>query len=453
VKVQLLGTGSSDGIPNPFCTCATCTAERSAGRQRANTCALIDDTVVCDWGPTATAQAVRFGVNFAQVGHVLITHGHPDHFAPQFLMWRGWIPDLPPLHVWGPAEVIDSARHWVGQHDSVDLHVVQAGDTWTLDAVASEGPWQVQAVAAAHDIGNGDIHAEQALLYVITDESEKRLFYATDTGPLPDETVHSLPPLDFVLMEETFGTHTEHRSGHLDLVTFADTVQTMRKYGVAGPDTRIIAIHLGHHNPKTPELAERLAQIGAEVVDDGTVLGTRPRHHLVLGGTRSGKSTYAESLHRDQPAVVYLATGYLPDDADTEWASRIQQHRERRPQHWQVIETIDLVDGITTARAPVLIDCLNLWVTRIVDANQAWARPDLARTVLNDAVQGLLQALDTSNQPVTLVSNDVSTSLIPSNDAGRLFQELLGEVNTLIAAHCDDVTMVIAGQPMAVKRD
>lgn len=453
MKVQLLGTGSSDGVPNPFCSCATCTYERAVGRQRANTCVLIDDAVMCDWGPTAAAQAVRFGVDFTGVGHVLITHGHPDHFAPQFLMWRGWIPDLPPLHVWGPAEVIDTARHWVGPNDPVDLHVVQAGDQWMLDAIAGVGPWHVQAVAAAHDVGNGDIHAEQALLYVMTDADDQRLFYATDTGPLPDETVRSLPPLDIVLIEETFGTHEEHRTGHLDLVTFAHTVQTMRTSGVARPNTRIVAIHLGHHNPPTPELAKRLAQIGAEVVDDGTVLGARPRHHLVLGGTRSGKSTYAESLHHHQPTVTYLATGYPPDDSDEEWANRVQRHRERRPEHWQVTETLDLVDGISTARAPILIDCLNLWVTRVIDENQTWTQPDLARACLDGAVQALLRALDASDQPVTLVSNDVSTSLIPSNDAGRLFQELLGEVNTRVAAHCDDVTMVIAGQPMVVKRD
>jgi adenosylcobinamide kinase / adenosylcobinamide-phosphate guanylyltransferase len=453
VKVQLLGTGSSDGLPNPFCTCRTCTHERAVGRQRANTCALIDDTVLCDWGPTTTAQAVRFGVDFARIGHVLITHGHPDHFAPQFLMWRSWIPDLPMLHVWGPAEVIDAARHWIGPDDPVELHSVHAGDQWTLDSISGVGPWHVQAIAAAHDTGNGDIHAEQALLYVITAPDGQRLFYATDTGPLPEETVRTLPSLDIVLMEETFGTHSEHQTGHLDLETFAQMVQTMRAGSVARPDTRIVAIHLGHHNPPTPELTERLAQIGAEVVDDGTVLGARPRHHLILGGTRSGKSTYAEFLHRHQPSVTYIATGYPPTDSDEEWAKRVERHRERRPQHWQVTETLDLVDAITTSRVPVLIDCLNLWVTRVIDETQAWSQPDIARAVIDDAVRALLQALDATDQPVTLVSNDVSTSLIPSNDAARLFQELLGEVNTQVAAHCDDVTMVIAGQQVVVKCD
>ncbi len=453
MKVQLLGTGSADAVPNPFCTCHTCTAERLAGRQRANTCALIDDAVLCDWGPTATAQAVRFGVDFARIGHVLITHGHPDHFAPQFLMWRGWIPDLQPLHVWGPKDVIDAARHWVGPDDPVELHAVGAGDTWTLDAVSGDGPWQVQAVAAAHDIGNGDTHAEHALLYVITDADGQRLMYATDTGPLPADTVRSLPPLDILLMEETFGTHADHNTGHLDLDTFDKTVHAMRTCGVVHNRTRIIAIHLSHHNPPTPELAKRLAAIGAQVVDDGAVLDARSRHHLVLGGTRSGKSVFAEALLQDAPLVTYLATGYPPDDHDAEWAARVERHRGRRPAHWQVIETIDLAGSISRAKTPVLLDCINLWLTRIIDNADGWSDPQRARTATDDAVRALLQALDASEQSVTLVSNEVSTSLIPRNDAARLFQELLGEVNTRIAAHCDDVTMVIAGQPMAVKRD
>lgn len=450
MKVQLLGTGSADGVPNPFCACATCTAERLTGRRRANTCALLDDVVLCDWGPTATAQAVRFGVDFARVGHVLITHGHPDHFAPQFLMWRSWIPGLPMLHVWGPSDVIDAARHWVGPGDPVALHTVQAGDVWTLDAVSSVGPWQAQAVAAAHDIGNGDTHAEHALLYVITDAAGQRVMYATDTGPLPDDTVRSLPPLDTLLMEETFGTHVDHKTGHLDLVTFGQTVELMRAHGVVHDGTRIVAIHLSHHNPPTRELTERLADIGAQVVDDGTVLGTR--HHLVLGGTRSGKSVFAEQLLAPEPNVTYVATGYPPSDADTQWAQRIERHRSRRPAHWHVRETIDLAAGIADAQAPVLIDCVNLWLTRVIDEADAWTDPNRARTVTDAAVGTLVHALDASKYPVVLVSNDVSTSLIPSNDAARLFQELLGEVNTRLAAHCDDVTMVIAGQPMAVKR-
>jgi adenosylcobinamide kinase/adenosylcobinamide-phosphate guanylyltransferase len=452
VKVQLLGTGSSDGVPNPFCRCPTCNAERAAGRQRVNTCALVDDAVMCDWGPTATAQMVRFGVDFAQIGHVLITHGHPDHFAPQFLMWRGWIAGLPPLHVWGPEDVIDAARHWVGPNDPVELHTVRAGDQWTLDAVSGVGPWQVQAVAAAHDIGNGDIHAEHALLYVITDADEHRLMYATDTGPLPAETVRDLPALDILLMEETFGTHVDHATGHLDLVTFEATVQAMRASGAVHDGTQIVAVHLSHHNPPTPELALRLAQIGARVVDDGTVLGGRAHHHLVLGGTRSGKSVFAETLLAYEPHVTYLATGYPPNDQDPQWAARVARHRKRRPEHWDVTETIDLPGAIAIAQAPILIDCINLWLTRIIDQADAWSDPDRARTATDDAVAALLLALDASDQSVTLVSNDISTSVIPSNDAARLFQELLGEVNTRIAAHCDDVTMVIAGQPMAVKR-
>lgn len=451
MSVRVIGTGSSDGVPNPFCDCDTCDAERRVGRQRTNTCALIDEVVMCDWGPTAATQALRFGVDIRRIAHVLITHGHPDHFAPQFLMWRGWIADLDVLHVWGPADVIDAAAHWVGPDDPVQLHTVRAGDSWTLAATAHGGPWHVQAVAAAHDIGNGDIHAENALLYVIS--GEQRVMYATDTGPLPEHTIEHLPPLDVLLMEETFGTHTQHGTGHQDLDSFAATVHLMRKHQVVHDGTRVVAVHLSHHNPPTPELAERLAAIGAEVVDDGTVVGGAPRHHLVLGGTRSGKSRYAESLLRDAPAVTYLATGYPPSDADPEWAERIARHRAHRPAHWQVEETLNVAQRIRSAPAPVLVDCMNLWLTRVIDDADAWSDPQRARLVSDAAVAEVLDALDAAEVPVVLVTNDVGTSLIPENDAARLFQSLLGEVNARLGAHCDDVTMVVAGQPMTVKRD
>jgi len=453
MRIHLLGTGASDSWPDPFCVCPSCTAERAAGRTRANTCALVDNTIMCDWGPHATLQGQRFGVDFTLVRAALITHGHPDHFAPQFLMWRSWLPGLPPLHVYGPAQVIADAEHWVGAHDV--LHVVTPFESWTIPAAHGRGPWQVTAIPANHTTGNGDGYADECLLYDISDAAGHRLLYATDTAMLPADTLDAIrhEPWDVVLLEETFGRHTTHGSGHLDLPTFATCIERMRERGLVTEHTQIVAIHLGHHNPPLAELRTELAGFGADVFADGTVLNTRIRRgivHLVLGGTKSGKSSFAETLAAEYPQVLYVATGYPADQmsADPAWQHRIAMHRDRRPAHWQTIETIDLVSALDGAQQPVLIDCLNLWLTRILDDH--WTDPDTARAITRRETDALLAALDRAQVPVIVVSNDVSTALIPPNEIGRLFQELLGEVNARLAAHCDDVTMMIAGRPTRI---
>src|SRR5687767_1556874 len=84
----------------------------------------------------------------------------------------------------------------------------------------------------------------------------------------------------------------------------------------------------------------------------------RSRRMLVLGGARSGKSSYAEGLLSRERSVEYVACGLAPDDGDAEWAGRIALHRERRPSSWSTVETIDLVAVLGRNGPPVLVDCL-----------------------------------------------------------------------------------------------
>ena len=93
---------------------------------------------------------------------------------------------------------------------------------------------------------------------------------------------------------------------------------------------------------------------------------------LVLGGARSGKSRYAESLLRSHPKVTFVAPGPLPDGSDPEWAERISLHQTRRPAQWTTLETTDLATAIRAADHPVLIDCLATWLTRLIDDIDGW---------------------------------------------------------------------------------
>lgn len=261
MSIRLLGTGSADGWPNPFCTCGSCAGERASGRVRAQTCALVDDFLL-DCGPETPRTAERSRVSLRSVRHVLLTHAHPDHTAPAFLLYRSWVTDTAlPLDVVGPPEVIEQARLWLAPDTHVRFHTVHPGDTLQLTG------GRVRALAAAHTPGS--------VLYDLR-TPRHRVFYATDTGPLPQDTIAATrgAAFDAVLLEETFGDVTAHGTGHLDLATFPEQVRRLRTVGAITDRTDVVAVHLSHHNPPGDELSRRLAQCGARVVDDGTTLRT-----------------------------------------------------------------------------------------------------------------------------------------------------------------------------------
>ncbi|MFQ6547403.1 bifunctional adenosylcobinamide kinase/adenosylcobinamide-phosphate guanylyltransferase [Aestuariibius sp. 2305UL40-4] len=163
---------------------------------------------------------------------------------------------------------------------------------------------------------------------------------------------------------------------------------------------------------------------------------------LVLGGASSGKSLFAERLVivEDLPRI-YIATAQAFDD---DMSVKIARHRTRRGNDWQTIEAPeDLPGALGTAppAAPVLIDCLTLWLTNLLLGGH-----DIA-----PRLEALLDALSDRNGPVTIVSNDVSGGVIPETSLGRQFQRIQGETNQRVAAMADLVVLVTAGLPLVLK--
>jgi adenosylcobinamide kinase/adenosylcobinamide-phosphate guanylyltransferase len=450
MEVVLLGTGSADGWPNAFCTCASCATERRAGRSRSQSAALVDDVLLLDCGPTTPANATRLGRTLSNVRHLLLTHAHVDHTAPAALLWRSWARRPEPLSVHGPLAAIDACRDWVGPADNVSLHVVAAGDTVTLDG------YVVRALAANH----GDITTGDCLLWDVQG-THGRLLYATDTGPLPQESLSALATYDLVLLEETFGDLAEHDGDHHDLATFPRTVAALRELGAVTPHTRVVAIHLGHHNPPTPELTQRLTEWGAEVHDDGAVLTTgpsttptqAPHRTLVIGGARAGKSVYAEGLLAAHNQVTYVATAGSRVD-DEEWAERVALHRARRPKAWRTTETTDVASVLRGAipGEAILIDCLTLWLTAVIDGADAWEDPTKAETVVRQATEELIGAWQITRALVVAVTNEVGQGVVPATVSGRLFRDALGRLNATVAAASEDVVLLVAGRPVPLPR-
>jgi adenosylcobinamide kinase/adenosylcobinamide-phosphate guanylyltransferase len=395
------------------------------------------------------------------VEHVLITHGHPDHLDPAFLLSREWVSTHGALHVWAPPRAIDLCRPWIGPESSVELHEIRPGDHVGLDTTT--GRYDVHVLAAAHSSGNGDELSAEAVLFSVDAPDGHRLLYATDTAQLPAETQLAVTGrFDVILIDETFGDTNDHGTGHLDLETLPEVLNALRANGAIDDDTLVIATHLSHHNPPTPELRARLAAMGAHVVDDLTVVDTRQAtrvgsSHVIIGGARSGKSRHAESLLALRSAVTYVATGdERPDDA--EWQERIQAHRARRPSAWSTRETLDVADAICRAEpgSAVLVDCIALWLTGQLDRIEAWSRLDRGeRAAVVDEIDALaaalIDAVRDSRADVVLVTNEVGMGIVPPTASGRLFQDLLGSLNARLVEASDHATFVVAGRALTIK--
>jgi adenosylcobinamide kinase/adenosylcobinamide-phosphate guanylyltransferase len=168
-----------------------------------------------------------------------------------------------------------------------------------------------------------------------------------------------------------------------------------------------------------------------------------PRLTLVLGGARSGKSRHGEALVESQPgACVYLATA---EARDAEMAARIRAHRARRGARWRTVEApLDLIGELAGAARPdgaVLVDCLTLWLSNLMDAGRDVAAESEALTA----------ALPNLAGPAVLVSNEVGLGIVPDNALARRFRDAAGALHQSIAALASSVVFVTAGLPLILK--
>ena len=163
---------------------------------------------------------------------------------------------------------------------------------------------------------------------------------------------------------------------------------------------------------------------------------------LVLGGARSGKSRYAETLIETLPPPwIYLATA---EARDAEMEKRVAAHRARRGKDWRTIEAPnDLAGAIANApkESAVLIDCLTLWLSNRM----------LAGADVDQEIERLEAALKMHEGTIVLVSNEVGLGIVPDNELARRFRDLQGMLNQKLAVQAARVVIMVAGVPVAVK--
>lgn len=169
----------------------------------------------------------------------------------------------------------------------------------------------------------------------------------------------------------------------------------------------------------------------------------------MLGGIRSGKSRWAEAAITDslpvRAPVTYIATGPVIDDPD--WLRRVDAHRERRLPWWDTVETADLATQLSVQPdVPAVADDLGNWLTSALD-RRGWQDGSVA-----DDMADLLTAVQTFPSELFLVSPEVGLSVIPDTESGRRFADELGTLNQRLAQCCEQVVLVVAGQPLWVKK-
>lgn len=164
---------------------------------------------------------------------------------------------------------------------------------------------------------------------------------------------------------------------------------------------------------------------------------------LILGGARSGKSSYAQKLAKQSSKqVVYIATATAEDH---EMHARIKKHQFERPAEWLTFEEpIYLADAILRHANDncIIVDCLGLWLTNLLLKSEG---------VFLEEKSKFVKALLALEAPIILVSNEVGLGIVPTNELGRRFRDEIGFLHQQLGKICDQVILMVAGFPVQIK--
>lgn len=181
---------------------------------------------------------------------------------------------------------------------------------------------------------------------------------------------------------------------------------------------------------------------------------------VVTGGSRSGKSGYAEKLAKDTgEKVLYIATAIPFDD---EMQVRIKMHKESRPDYWDTYEGFKDLNEVVLAKGDkynaILLDCVTVLITNIMFSSEGFHEENINHSKMEEIERTIIAELekliDATNQRKTqliLVTNEVGSGVVPESKLGRVFRDLAGRVNQFIAKRADNVYFLVSGIPMKIK--
>lgn len=285
MQLQYLGTSASEGWPSLFCNCDQCETARLLGRRNIRTrsqaviyadgvgSGSIEDILLIDLPPDTYMHVLQHGLRLDRIGHMLVTHSHPDHFTPNELTFRSGAHVNPapnfPLNLYGNEHTEDRFNRTFlpmkthlaqSKWPDIEFHVVenfkpfQAGSYTVVPMPASHG-WE-----------------ERCLIYLIEREN-KRILYAHDTGIFPEETFEFIAgkPLDLISLDCTYGSHILD-TNHMGLPDTVNVKRRLETLGCLKSNTRIVLNHFSHYNGTCYDaMVELAAPYTMEVSYDGGV--------------------------------------------------------------------------------------------------------------------------------------------------------------------------------------
>lgn len=179
---------------------------------------------------------------------------------------------------------------------------------------------------------------------------------------------------------------------------------------------------------------------------------------LVLGGSSSGKSQFAEELARERESlyncdVFYLATGVVCDE---EFAARVKGHQKRRPERWHTVEEplrpAAAVRGLEQRPVVVLLDGIGTWTANLIyaeDGRQPWSE-EREQACLEE-VRAFIETWADLSGAVIMVADEVGMGIVPEYPEARLFRDLNGRINQLLASSAEQVYFVTSGIASRIK--
>jgi adenosylcobinamide kinase / adenosylcobinamide-phosphate guanylyltransferase len=174
---------------------------------------------------------------------------------------------------------------------------------------------------------------------------------------------------------------------------------------------------------------------------------------LITGGSRSGKSAYAQRIAESRPGErIYIATCPVIDE---EMAERIRKHKQARKQGWQTIEeTENLVAALRSAKEAetILVDCLTLWINNLMYSTES-VNAGLTEEDVTARCLEVLDACKNLSGTIIFVTNETGMGIVPADPQSRLFRDLAGRCNQIMADGADTVILMISGIAVTIKGD
>jgi adenosylcobinamide kinase/adenosylcobinamide-phosphate guanylyltransferase len=170
---------------------------------------------------------------------------------------------------------------------------------------------------------------------------------------------------------------------------------------------------------------------------------------LITGGQRSGKSSYAEQLALQLSShPVYVATAHIWDE---EFRMRVKKHQERRGPQWTNIEEEHFLSHHDVTGRVVVIDCITLWCTNFFfDSNKSEDEQPSVDEVLS-ALQDEFEKFTSQDATFIFVTNEIGSGGVSTDAVQRRFTDLQGWMNQFVAAHADEVILMVSGIPVKIK--